>query len=89
MPQRVLETQFYMPDIPRLLEEKNKEKHRALLEQIFIRLATNSRALEEEEYKKFIQSITRNLDLKQENVFDRDKFEELRFMTNQGANQLR
>jgi hypothetical protein len=77
-----------MADIPRLLEEKNKEKHRAVLEQIFIRLATNSRALEESEFKRFIESVTSHSDVNQLDHFDRDKFEELRFMTNQGANRI-
>jgi hypothetical protein len=89
VPQTVVETQYYMSDLPKLLTEKVQEKYLAIFEQILVRLATNNRGLEESEYKKFVESITKQLKTNQTEGFDRDKFEELRFLTNLGANKAR
>jgi hypothetical protein len=78
-----------MSDLPELLIDKAKEKNREIFEQILIRLATNYRALEESEYTKFIENISKHARSNQTEMFDRDKFEELRFLTNLGANRSR
>jgi len=88
--QSVIENEFYMVDIPHMLEEKMKEKHKELFEKVIIQLATNSRSLEDEEFKKFIEKITKILEVQEKNnQFDREKFEHLRLLTNMGANRFR
>ncbi|MBU5214959.1 hypothetical protein [Heyndrickxia oleronia] len=84
-----IENEFYMVDLPIILEEKAKEKSARLLEQIMILIATNDRHMEEGEYKKLINNITNQLDKQEETCqFDREKFEQLRFLTNMGANRM-
>lgn len=78
-----------MADLPKLLEEKAKEKHEKLLEQVLIQLATNQRTLEDNEFKKFMGQISKALNQNQTNAFDRDKMEELRMLTQMGANRSR
>lgn len=78
-----------MADLPKLLEEKAKEKHEKLLEKVLIQLATNQRSLEEGEFKKFMGQISKALNQNQTNAFDRDKMEELRMLTQMGANRAR
>jgi hypothetical protein len=72
-----------------MLEEKAKEKNEKILEQILIQLASNYRMLEEDEYKKFINNLTKNLKSVPGMSFDRNKMEELRLMTNMGINKSR
>ncbi|MDK7664379.1 hypothetical protein [Cytobacillus oceanisediminis] len=85
----MLETQYYFKDLPQLLEEKAKEKNEKILEQIFILLATNQRSLAEDDYKKFISGLTKGFKKQSGLEFNRDKMEELRLMTNFGANKTR
>ncbi|KON88944.1 hypothetical protein AF332_20570 [Sporosarcina globispora] len=73
--------------MPKLLEEKAKEKNEKILEQIFIRLATNNRMFDEENHKQFMNSLMRNLKKQPGLEFSRDKMEELRMMTHLGANK--
>jgi hypothetical protein len=78
-----------MADLPKLLEERAKEKNAKVMEQILIQLATNNRALEEDEYKKFMGQIAKSLKQNPNNEFDRNKMEELRLLTQMGANRTR
>ena len=78
-----------MVDLPKLLEERAKEKNAKMMEQILIHLATNNRSLEESDYKNFMEKLAKNLNTKPNNQFDRDKFEELRLLTEMGANRTR
>lgn len=78
-----------MVDLPKLLEEKAKEKNEKLMEQILIHLATNQRSLEESEFKKFMDGLSKALNRNPNNDFDRDKMEELRMLTEMGANRAR
>jgi hypothetical protein len=78
-----------MVDLPKLLDEKAKEKNEKLLEQILIHLATNQRSLEEGEFKKFMTKLSKQVNPNQDNAFDRDKMEELRMLTEMGANRAR
>jgi hypothetical protein len=71
-----------MVDLPALL--KAKRKHDALnrLNDATMRIATGNRAMDEAEYKKYINGLNKEIGVKQSNKFDRAKFEELRAMTN-------
>lgn len=75
-----------MVDIPILLEEKAKRHNQDLLEKVLVQLATNNRALEEEAQKQFMANITPK-ENKVNETFSREKMEELRLMTNMGANR--
>ncbi|WP_141432414.1 hypothetical protein [Bacillus sp. 03113] len=83
--QIAIETEYYMVDLPVLLEKKAKEHNDKVLEKVMIQLATNRRSLEEEEFNKFMKQLTSELNLNQS--FSREKMEELRMMTNLGANK--
>lgn len=72
-----------------MLEEKARERTERVLEQLLIHLATNQRALAEDEYKKFMNGLTKNIKAAPGATFNRDKMEELRLMTNLGANKAR
>jgi hypothetical protein len=76
-----------MIDIPKLLEEKAKQRTQDYLQQIMLHLATNSRFMEESEYKQFINGLTKGLGEPVSQEFSREKFEELRMLTNMGANR--
>jgi len=77
-----------MADIPILLEAKAKEKNNRVYEQILIHLATNNRALNDDDQKEFMRRVTEHISVKQNDQFDREKFEQLRFLTNSGANRM-
>lgn len=78
-----------MVDLPEILEEKAKEKNQKILEKLFLHIAANNRSLEEAEFKKFMNSLSKGADQQQKgDTFDREKFEELRLLTNMGANKL-
>lgn len=77
-----------MADIPKLLEEKAKQRTQEYLQQLMLHLATNNRAMEESEYKKFMNEITKGISEPIDQEFSRDKFEQLRMLTNMGANRL-
>lgn len=76
-----------MTDIPKLLEEKAKQRTKDYLQQIMLHLATNNRFMEESEYKQFIDGLTIGLGEPVSQEFNREKFEELRMLTNMGANR--
>lgn len=80
-----------MVDLPKLLEEKAREKNEKLMEKVLIQLATNQRFMEESEFKKFMTQLSQSLNQNQNpnNAFDRNKMEELRFLTQMGANRTR
>lgn len=78
-----------MADIPKLLQDKAREKSEKLLEQIMMLLATNSRSLEQKEFEEYIKKIIPEEVKQKLETFDRDKFEELRMLTNMGANRSR
>jgi hypothetical protein len=42
--------------------------------------------MDDAEYKKFISGLNKEVGIKAENKFDRDKFEQLRAMTEMGGN---
>jgi hypothetical protein len=84
-----IENEYYMVDLPVILEDKAKEKNSRMLEQVMILLATNGRHMEDKEYKEFINNLTKGSGLnEQSDQFDREKFEHLRMLTNMGANRM-
>jgi hypothetical protein len=87
--QTVLESEYYMVDLTRLLEAKRKHDAFGRLNDVFTTLATNNRGMEDAEYKKFISGLNKEVGIKAENKFDRDKFEQLRAMTEMGGNRAR
>lgn len=76
-----IENDYYMVDLPELIQMKYRKEQTDKLSQLQILIAANNRSIEEKEYKEFIQSIIPS-DLKNpaDNmlVFNRDKFEQLR-----------
>lgn len=86
--QKSIETEFYMVDLPKILEAKAKEKNNRVYEQILIHLATNNRALNEDDHKEFMRNVANHIEINHNDQFDREKFEQLRFLTNSGANRM-
>jgi hypothetical protein len=84
-----LENGYYMVDLPTLIEKKRKSIVEQRLGDIFMILATNNRGIEEAEYKTYINNLNKSLGIKIEEKFDRNKFEELRMMTNMGGNRVK
>jgi predicted nucleotidyltransferase len=80
----VIETEYYLIDLPKIMNKSKEMKKIGRLEDINILLATNNRAMDEESYKKLINSYISESKIKIENNFDREAFEALRFAHNQG-----
>jgi hypothetical protein len=51
--------------------------------------ASNQRLMEEEAYSGFVKALKQNAQIKEEDTFNREKMEELRMLTNLGANRAR
>jgi hypothetical protein len=78
-----------MVDLVKILETKRKHDALNRLNNVFTILATNNRGMDDAEYKKFISGLNKELGIKSENKFNRDKFEQLRAMTEMGGNKAR
>jgi hypothetical protein len=89
VPQTVLETSYYFVDIPKIIEAARKRDIANRLADIYTIIATNNRSIEEADYKTYIGGLNKSLGIKTEQKFDRDKFEELRALTNMGGNRAR
>lgn len=89
MSQVAIETEYYMIDLPKVVAEKRKQDAARLLQDVHLRLVTNNRSLDETEYKAFIRETTKAVGVKQAEKFDRNKFEQLRSLTNSGAGRTR
>jgi hypothetical protein len=76
--QTELENGYYMADLPALLSAKRKHDAANRLGDIFMLIATNSRSVEEADYKTYIRGLNKEVGVKEEQGFNRDKFEELR-----------
>jgi hypothetical protein len=87
--QKELENGYYMVDLPAIIESKRKNIAVNRFLDIYTLLATNHRALENEESQAFIRGISREMGVKESETFDRSKFEELRALTGMGANLAR
>jgi len=73
-----LENGYYMVDVPAVLEAKRKQDALMRLNDVYLGLATHNRGLEEADYKAFIRRLNKDVGVKEEQGFNRDKFEELR-----------
>lgn len=67
-----------MADLPALLSVKRKHDAANRLGDIFMRIATNNRSVEEADYKTYIRGLNKDVGVKESNKFDREKFEQLR-----------
>jgi hypothetical protein len=67
-----------MVDLPALLSAKRKHDAADRLGEIFMRIATNNRGMEEADYKTFIRGLNKEIGVKPEEKFNREKFEQLR-----------
>lgn len=82
VPQIVLETSYYMVDLPELLKAKRKQNAATQLTELYLLIATNNRGMEDADYKKYIRGLTDELGMKQNETFNRDSFEQLRMLSN-------
>jgi hypothetical protein len=72
----VLETSYYFVDIPKIIEAARKRDIANRLADIYMRVATNNRSIEEADYKTYIGGLNKILGIKADQKFDREKFEE-------------
>jgi hypothetical protein len=79
--QTVLESEYYMVDLVKILKAKRKHDAFGRLNDVFMTIATNNRGMDDAEYKKFMSGLNKELGIKPETKFNRDKFEQLRAMT--------
>jgi uncharacterized NAD-dependent epimerase/dehydratase family protein len=79
--QHAIENEYYMTDLPRLLERKAKLDAMKRLDDFRFNIATNNRGLDEAEFKQYTNELTKRTGLKVNEKFDRSKFEQLRAMT--------
>jgi hypothetical protein len=52
-------------------------------------LATNNRMLDEPDYKEYMRNLQKDLEIEEEQKFDRNKFEQLRALANSGGNRAK
>lgn len=75
-----IETNFYMVDIPTLIEKKRLEQNLEKVTLLNLMIASNNRGMEDKEYREFIKPFVQNGSLLDMNKFDRGKVEQLRSM---------
>ncbi|MFZ7945659.1 hypothetical protein [Neobacillus sp. 19] len=78
-----------MVDLPALLDTKRKHDALNRLNEVSTLIATGNRAMDDAEYKKFIDVLSKETGVKAPEKFDRAKFEQLRAMANMGGNKSR
>jgi hypothetical protein len=87
--QKAIESEYCLIDLPDYIAKKGKTKAEDQLKQLMLLQASNQRVMEEEAYSGFVKGLKQNADIREEEKFNRDKFEELRMLTNLGANKAR
>jgi hypothetical protein len=87
--QKAIESEYCLIDLPDYIAKKGKTKAEEQLKQLMLLQASNQRVMEEEAYSGFVKGLKQNAEIKESDKFDRDKFEELRMLTNLGANKAR
>lgn len=75
--QKTLEEEFYMIDIPVLLEKKQKNDALEQLNQLVLYNASN---MQPEDFKRFTNDLAKQAGIQQEQKFDRERIEQLRSM---------
>jgi hypothetical protein len=73
-----------MVDLASLMQQKRRHDASQRLQDAYLLMSVNNRAIDDTEYKRYIQDLQRTMGVKQEAKFNRDKFEELRAFTNYG-----
>lgn len=89
MTQKAIESEYCLNDLPDYIAKMSKKKAVEQLKQLMLLQASNQRFMEEEAYSGFVKGLKQNAEIKETDTFDRDKFEELRMLTNLGANRAR
>jgi hypothetical protein len=87
--QTVIETEYYLVDLPDLLDKRREHDAQERMTTLQLMIAANNRAMNDEHYGKLTGELLRNSGVKQETGFDRNAFEKLRAFTNSGANSVR
>lgn len=78
--QIALETEYYMVDIPDILQKKLERDKNDKLNHLQLLIASNNRKLEEKDYKNMVAGLMPQNVINNTNNFDRDKMERLRNM---------
>jgi uncharacterized NAD-dependent epimerase/dehydratase family protein len=71
-----LENGYYFVDLPAVIESKRKHIAVDKFNAILALIATNNRGMEEEEYKRYINDLNKEIGVKTQSKFDRSKFDE-------------
>jgi hypothetical protein len=85
--QREIENEYYLVDLPDLIDAKNRIEAQQRLTSIQERVAANGRQMADEDYNRYRSALLKDAGIKAPSGFDRDKFEELRAMTHKGGNK--
>lgn len=75
--QKTIEEEFYMIDLPLLLEKKRKNDAIERLNQLVL---YNAASMDQSDFKQFVNDLTKQAGIKQEQKFSREKIEQLRSM---------
>ncbi|PKH09864.1 hypothetical protein [Planomicrobium sp. MB-3u-38] len=75
-----IENNFYMVDIPVLIEKKRTEQNLEKITLLNLMMASNNRTMEDKEYRSFIKPFLPKGSTADMNKFDRGKVEQLRSM---------
>lgn len=75
--QKVVENEYYMIDLPELMEKKRRKDAIDRLHKLLLYNASN---MEQSEFKKFVTELMRQAGIKEETKFSREKIEQLRAM---------
>lgn len=73
-----METQFYMVDIPKLIQQKREKESTERLIQLRLMIASNNRLMDDKDYSQFINILSPEKKLEK---FDRSALERLRSMS--------
>jgi hypothetical protein len=82
-----IETEYYLVDLPDLIDAKNRVEAQQRLTSIQERVAANGRKMADEDYSRYRRALLKDAGIKAPSGFDRDKFEELRALTQRGGNK--
>lgn len=75
--QKAIENEYYMIDLPELLEKKRQKDAVEKLNKLVLYNATS---MEQSEFKQFVNELTKQAGIKEEQKFSREKIEALRSM---------
>lgn len=73
-----LETEFYMVDIPKLIQKKREKENTDRMIQLRLLIASNNRMMDDKDYSQFINVLSPENRLEK---FDRNAVERLRSMS--------